>query len=296
MTVADPYWSRRGSDWQLAKREDPVRWGRLSGPLSAAELESFVSRGYLVRESLFGTEAIAQLLEQAHRLADALDPGTRDDIICEPDNNAIRSIFRVHHKDDLFAALADDERLVATARQILGSEVYIHQSRINFKPGFDGRAFNWHSDFETWHIEDGMPRMRALSASLLLTDNTAVNGPLMLVPGSHRTYVRCVGATPADHYKESLKVQNFGVPEPEALRRLVADGGITQAVAPAGSVVFFDCNIMHGSAGNMTPYPRHNVFFVFNSVANRLVEPFGGTPPRPLFLAERQDAAPGHTR
>ena len=52
------------------------------------------------------------------------------------------------------------------AEQILGSQVYIHQSRVNLKPGFKGKEFYWHSDFETWHIEDGMPRMRALSCSI----------------------------------------------------------------------------------------------------------------------------------
>lgn len=54
-------------------------------------------------------------------------------------------------------------------RQILGSEVYIHQSRVNYKPGYGGTGFYWHSDFETWHSEDGMPRMRALSVSIALT-------------------------------------------------------------------------------------------------------------------------------
>lgn len=66
-----------------------------------------------------------------------------------------------------------------------GGDVYIHQSRINDKFGFKGSGFNWHSDLETWHSEDGMPRMRALSASLMLTDNNEFNGPLMLIPGSH---------------------------------------------------------------------------------------------------------------
>ncbi|MFQ5599830.1 MAG: ectoine hydroxylase, partial [Candidatus Krumholzibacteriia bacterium] len=52
-------------------------------------------------------------------------------------------------------------------------------------------------------------------------------------------------------------------------------------------VVFFDCNAMHGSNGNITPYPRSNVFFVYNSVENALVEPFGGLEPRPEYIASR---------
>src|SRR3546814_10424765 len=81
--------------------------------------------------------------------------------------------------------------------------------------GFKGREFYWHSDFETWHVEDGMPRMRALSMSVLLAENTPHNGPLMVIPGSHRTYLTCLGETPDDHYLSSLKKQEYGVPDEE---------------------------------------------------------------------------------
>jgi ectoine hydroxylase len=35
----------------------------------------------------------------------------------------------------------------------------------------------------------------------------------------------------------------------------------------------------------MSPRSRSNVFFVYNSVANAAVAPFGGTAPRPEFIA-----------
>src|SRR3546814_15538733 len=90
-----------------------------------------------------------------------------------------------------------------------------------------------------------MPRMRALSCSVLLTDNNECNGPLMLVPGSHRQFISCQGQTPDNHYKSSLKQQEYGVPDSLSLQLLVEQGGIQAMPAPAGSVVFFDCNTMH---------------------------------------------------
>ena len=60
-------------------------------------------------------------------------------------------------------------------------------------------------------------------------------------------------------------------------------------VAPAGSVVFFDCNAMHGSNSNISPYPRSNVFFVYNSVENTLNSPKYGLTPRPEHVATRED-------
>jgi ectoine hydroxylase len=285
--VSDVYHSRTKPTWEIGERHDPVVWGELNGPLSADQLANFDGDGFVVLENLFAADEVAGFRSEADRLAREVDAAARKDVITEPDSDVIRSIFRVHRDNLMFKSLAADERLSGAARQILGSDVYVHQSRINFKPGFDGREFYWHSDFETWHIEDGMPRMRALSASILLTDNSLVNGPLMLVPGSHRSYVRCVGETPEDHYEQSLKAQNYGVPPQEALSKLVSDGGITQAVGAAGSVVLFDCNVIHGSAGNLSPYARHNIFLCYNSVANRLIEPFGGLKPRPDFLGER---------
>ena len=60
----------------------------------------------------------------------------------------------------------------------------------------------------------------------------------------------------------------------------------------AGSVTFFECNVMHGSSSNITPLPRSNVFVVYNSVHNTPVAPFCGLPPRPNFIAEREDFTP----
>jgi ectoine hydroxylase len=288
--LEDPYYTRVGAHWELVDRADPVVWGDGEGPLSADELRAYDQQGFVIKPGLFSEAEIATLLAEAERMAAAADR-ERDDVIIEPGSDAVRSLFRVHRDSATMRRLIADPRLTGVARQILGDEVYVHQSRINFKPAFEGKPFPWHSDFETWHSEDGMPRMRALSASVLLTPNTEHNGPLLLVPGSHRRFVRCVGETPPDHFKQSLRRQEYGVPDRDALSALIAAGGVVSATGPVGTVVFFDCNVMHGSAGNITSQPRHNVFVVFNSVSNRLLEPYGGTRPRPSFLAERQPIA-----
>ena len=64
-------------------------------------------------------------------------------------------------------------------------------------------------------------------------------------------------------------------------------GRINECVGQPGTVVFFECNVMHGSNSNLTPFPRHNVFLVYNAVSNALVEPFAAPAPRPEFIASR---------
>jgi len=287
---SDPYESRVGTAARIVDRADPVVYASSQdeGPLTREQVAHYERTGCLGIEGLFRPAEIETFVAELERLrvaADEIDPAT---LIIEPDGRELRSIFAIHEQSRLFARLAADERLAGVARYLLGGDVYIHQSRLNYKPGFFGKEFYWHSDFETWHVEDGMPRMRALSMSIALTPNTSYNGPLLVIPGSHRKYVRCVGETPDDHYKQSLRRQEYGVPDPDSLRRLFDEGGIETMEGPAGKVVLFDCNTMHGSNSNISPLPRSNVFLVYNSVANRLTTPFGGKPPRPEFIATRK--------
>ncbi len=294
MTVLeDVYPSRVGAEPSRHPRVDPVVYagGPISDRLPDDELRAYERTGYLTTELIQPWE-VAALTREVQRLTALPELQGADEVITEPDSDVVRSIFMVHRLSPVFAQLARDRRLLDVARQILGSEVYVHQSRVNLKPGFVGKEFYWHSDFETWHLEDGMPRMRAVSVSVALTDNHAYNGPLMLMPGSHRTYVACVGETPPDHYRQSLRKQEYGVPDEHSLSELAREGGIVAPTGPAGSAVFFDCNTMHGSASNISPEPRTNVFLVYNSIDNTLADPFCGLPPRPEHIATRQEVVP----
>ena len=286
----DIYPSRQQAESGLLPRLDPVVHGEWTPdcPLSRQQAEQFDRGGYLVLEDVFSPEEMACLQKEAGAMLG--DPASLapDTIITEPGGHEIRSIFEIHVQNRAMARLAADERLAGVARFLLGDEVYLHQSRLNYKPGFAGKEFFWHSDFETWHVEDGMPRMRALSMSVLLSENTPHNGPLMLIPGSHRHYLTCVGETPEDHYKSSLKKQEYGVPDEHRLTELAHELGIVAPLGKPGTVIIFDCNVMHGSNGNITPFPRANVFLVYNALSNRLQAPFGVDTPRPDFIATRE--------
>jgi ectoine hydroxylase len=290
--VPDVYRSRTDQESAIILRQDPVIY---PGPhaqgecaLSEHQLRSYRKNGFIQLRGLLPDAEVAELLDEAGRLAVASGREQRPEAVCEPDSRVVRSVFRVHGLSVIFNRLMRDGRLLDVARQILGGEVYVHQSRLNLKPGFGGKEFYWHSDFETWHVEDGMPRMRAISCVVLLTENNEFNGPLLLVPGSHMHYIACVGQTPPDHYKQSLRKQEYGVPDPASLQSLIERGGLQSTKGPAGSVVFFDCNTMHGSNSNISPFPRANLFCVYNSVENRLAAPLHGLQPRPEFIAARE--------
>src|SRR3546814_2291740 len=73
----------------------------------------------------------------------------------------------------------------------------------------------------------------------------------------------------------------------DSLAELAHAHGIVAPIGKPGTVILFDCNLMHGSNGNITPFPRANAFLVYNAVSNRLQAPFGVATPRPNFIAAR---------
>ncbi|HBM61565.1 MAG TPA: ectoine hydroxylase [Citreicella sp.] len=293
-TDPDAYPTRLPDAERMTARRDPVLWSDWTdkAPVSREEAEFYAEKGYLVRRDLFTPEEVRLLIDTSAKLRANGQQIRSEDLVTEPGSDAVRTVFRLDEHDALFARLAADSRVADVARFLLGDEVYLHQSRLNYKPGFTGKEFYWHSDFETWHAEDGMPRMRAVSASVLLTDNSALNGPLMLIPGSHGRFIACQGETPEANHESSLKKQEVGVPSQAVLEQLAAEAGIDAATGPAGTVIFFECNTLHASNGNVTPFPRSNAFFVYNAVSNQPKAPFAASAPRPAFLAHRGEASP----
>ena len=290
ITERDPYRSRTGDVHSVLPRQVPVVYpgkdGQLwEGPLTLDQLQFFEENGYLVLPQYFDENDLNRMWREKDRLIEELDESDPR-WICEPESNALRSIYGLQQVSDVYASLSRARKLAGAAQQILGSAVYIHQSRLNLKHGFEGREFFWHSDFETFHMEDGMPEMRALSCCIALTENFEHNAPLMVIPGSHRVYIRCPEAKKSAA-GNPLRRQEEGIPPNHLIQDLANSSGIKSLTGKPGTTVFFDANLLHGSGLNMTPYPRHNLFFVYNSVHNPLNAPYSGRPPRPLAITHR---------
>lgn len=291
---SDRYPSRGALKAQLLPRVDPVVYSTRSedAPLLPEQIEQYERDGFLILEDIFDRAEMIAYQEEMEELLKQRVADETGEVITEQGSRDVRSIFRIHETSGVFREMAADSRITGVVRYLLNDEVYIHQSRLNYKPGFRGKEFYWHSDFETWHVEDGMPAMRALSVSITLTANDDNNGPLMLIPESHKNFAVCEGVTPENHFQISLKKQQYGVPDDQCLSELVERGGIVAARCEPGSVIIFDCNTMHGSNSNITPHPRSNAFFVYNAMSNRLQSPFCGRAPRPEYISARENIAP----
>ncbi len=284
--MSDLYPSRLERE-SIIDRVDPTVYSDVSvGEYSMDNISrsEYEDNGYIVFPNIFSEDEVTEMLNELKYMASNEDLIKNEEFITEPQSNQLRTIFNQHLFSTLFNKISKDSRILDKVKQLLGSDVYIHHSRINIKPAYKGKSFPWHSDFETWHCEDGLPRCRCLTAWIMLTDNTEFNGPLYLIPGSHKKYISCKGFTPEDNYKNSLKKQEYGVPSINAIKELTKKNDLIGAYGKAGTLVIHDGNVMHGSPDNISPESRTNAFFVFNSVENKPQKPFGASKNRAEFL------------
>lgn len=228
-------------------------------------LETFRSQGYVLCPQAFAREEI-DMLRRSIPTAATYPAEMR---IMEEDGVSIRTAYGVHQHIHIFNALAHDARLVDTAREILGHDVCIYQSKVNSKAAFAGSRFDWHQDFAFWRARDELPEPKAVTAALFLDTVTHLNGPLFVLPGSHKE-----GLIDAKDCAIGLAT----------LRDLSRTYETVPVVAPSGSLVFFDCNLVHASPINMSPFDRAVVYVTYNDVANRMPDT---EHPSPDYLAGR---------
>jgi ectoine hydroxylase len=258
----------------------------MTGALSPNELKQYRSQGFLLKANVFTPAEVDSLVAAAEVLY-AHDSPART---VERDGTTVRAVHGCHTSSDVFAAAVRDPRMLLPARQIVDADdVYIHQSKINAKRALDGDVWQWHQDFIYWHWGDGMATPRVVNLAVFLDGATEINGPLLLIPGSHRNGVidpaRRGGGSGADGWQSHLAADLEYTIRPDDLAALSRESGIASATGPAGSVLIFDTQIVHGSGVNMSPHHRRMAIFTYNDVAN-LPVPTG--PRRPSFLAARE--------
>eukprot|EP00746_Dinoflagellata_sp_MGD_P151132 gnl/MRDRNA2_/MRDRNA2_82812_c0_seq2.p1 gnl/MRDRNA2_/MRDRNA2_82812_c0~~gnl/MRDRNA2_/MRDRNA2_82812_c0_seq2.p1 ORF type:complete len:373 (+),score=49.87 gnl/MRDRNA2_/MRDRNA2_82812_c0_seq2:119-1237(+) len=300
--MEDVYPTRQGKSEWIA-RVDPVVWNVSSeagSPLSAEQLRIYERDGVLILPGVFSQAEIDAINKAIKDYAKSFDIGheqkvtNTSTVVTETGTGVLRSLFAVHKlsASNLLRRLANERRLVAMAKQILGGEVYIFQSRVNPHQALKAAGFGWHSDFETWHAEDGMPRMRAFSIAVMLHEFTTSSGAIMVIPGSHKSFIASAAPSQDNMFTEKLQRSELErSPDKETMLKLIEESvdhrGIEHCVGPAGSVMLFDSNLMHASQKNMSPFDRSAFFIAFSGLENELVEPFSAASPRPEHLATR---------
>lgn len=150
--------------------------------LTAEQVAEFDEKGVCFIHSVFSESEISSLRSELPRLL----ARSGDGVVREPDaEDTVRIVYGCHVFSEQFRLLSQHPRLLRPVQQLLREErVYIHQTRLNPKQPFGGGTWDWHQDFGTWNLVDGMAEPRAIMAAVFLEDCDATNAPLMIVPRS----------------------------------------------------------------------------------------------------------------
>lgn len=140
-----------------------------------------------------------------------------------------------------------------------------------------------------------MPTTQVVNTLVFLDDMNEFNGPLFLIPGSHKEGMIDVTLNSRDTNKQRKFDGNFRwmsgfsaklkyALDQKIIANLIAKYGIYSIKAAAGSVLFFNGNIVHASPNNISPFNRAIVIVTYNSIENI---PMPVENPRPEFLVSR---------
>ncbi len=208
--------------------------------------------------------------------------------VLESDGVTVRSVYGVHLEPGPLRDLCCRGRFVEVARELLGGDVFVYQTKINAKAAFTGGAWAWHQDFIFWYHEDGMVEPRALTIMLYVDEVTKFNGAMYVIPGSHRrTMIDAPAAPPPAGYDDRPEwignlTEDLKYTVPHAvLRELVLESGARALSGPPGTCVVFHPNLVHVSPANLSPFPRRVLLITYCALDARF-EPRDS--PRPVFL------------
>ncbi len=249
-------------------------------PLTHAQVRDYRDQGWIVLPDVFDRAEVGVLAAAAEEVLDRPGPEVGRE------RNGVASIcWGMHLFDERLAALTRHPALLLPARQLLGNDVFVHQSRINMKQP-NGSVVAWHQDFGTYHRVDGVPEPRGIMIAVFVDDVSVVNAPLLAVPGSHREgLVSTAGIDPDSPDHENVSTYRYDITD-ETMADLVGRYGLEAITGDAGSVVLMDMTVVHGSSINISPLRRLVLYVNMCPVDNR-----GLSYERPEYFAAR-DFAP----
>lgn len=221
--------------------------------LTEAQKDEFWRDGVLtVEDAVTGDElaglrtAFAGWVEESRRYGDdygeTLDGRARFDL--EPGHSAARPALRrvqsPEEVSDAFARVMRHARTVDMVAELIGPSIRFHHGKVNSKLPGAATKVKFHQDFTF----QPMSNDDMITALLFVDDVTHANGPLEVVPGTHKGPLYSLwhdgvftGAVADEVYNQHKN-------------------NIKKCVGKAGSVCLMHCSLLHGSAPNLSENSR----------------------------------------
>ncbi len=156
------------------------------------------------------------------------------------DKPALRRVASPTELSETFLQVLQDSPMTEMIDDLIGPDLRFHHSKINSKLPGAGTVVKWHQDFTfDPHSNDDM-----ITALLFLDEVTAENGPLRVVPGSHRGPLF------------SLWHDGIFTGTVDAAIAAGLEERALSVTGPAGSACLMHVRLAHSSGPNLSADPR----------------------------------------
>ena len=156
--------------------------------LSNEQREFYFENGYLILESIVPDEWVERMRAVTDEWVDKSRVVTGSDAVfdLEPGHCAeaprLRRLSSPVVVDERYWAFTSESILGDIVADLVGPDVKFHHSKLNFKWAQGGEEVRWHQDIQFWPHTNYSP----LTVGTYLHDVESEQGPLGVIPGSHR--------------------------------------------------------------------------------------------------------------
>ncbi len=215
--------------------------------LTDDQIRQFHTEGYLVFESLIRGErrvyyraVFDALVEQGRALTEEIPHWTLElDDQGNPRPGLLHKVQGVCVVEPRILELAREPAILDRVESLLGPSIDVFGTKFFPKLPNGGTSTHWHQD----NFYFGTNSDRIISCGVYLEDSDRKNGCLRVVPGSHRT------GQIVEHKRD---------PSAHGSWTEVDETGAVDLIIPAGTVVFFSANLLHGANDNHSDRTRYS--------------------------------------
>ncbi|MCH9671543.1 MAG: phytanoyl-CoA dioxygenase family protein [Gammaproteobacteria bacterium] len=231
------------------------------------QVRQYKEDGYILVEGVLSAAKLHRLREVTDAMVASAAQLTEhsDHIDLEPSHTRetprVRRIKKPHQAHPFYRELAADRAITDCMAPLIGENIRLRPAgKVNMKSAGFGAPVEWHQDWAFYpHTNQDV-----LAVGILLDDMTLENGPLMVLPGSHRGEV-------FDHHADGAFCGAIDV----AAAQIKLDDAVP-LTAPAGSITIHHARLVHGSKMNTSGAPRRILFYEYTAVD---AWPLGGIEP-----------------
>ena len=246
--------------------------------LTQDQRDAYERDGFVILRDLVSLEEVARIKRDLARASELRDGR----VVREKGSDAVRMIYGMNETDgptasQTVADLSCSSRLLQSAKDLIGEDVYLFHTKCNLKEAITGEIWQWHQDWGVWH-HDGLERPDMVTVLLMLDEATELGGCMYFVPGSHKE-----GDIAGQSDGETTSVALVALGRSEMTELIRRHGDPVPVTGGPGTVALFHPYLVHGSGHNMSIHSRWHLYFVYNAVSNVMTVPDN---PRPSFKAQ----------